>query len=71
MSTGTDKMIHDLNEAELDQQLKILEGKISELKETKLELENELDKGVSTLETIVKMEVFNDYIGSKKRPSKH
>jgi len=71
MSTGTDKMIHDLNEAELDQQLKILEGNISELKETKLELENELDKGVSTLETIVKMEVFNDYIGSKKRPSKH
>lgn len=71
MSTGTDKMIHDLNEAELDQQLKILEGKISELKETKLELENELDKGVSTLETIVKMEVFNDYIGSKKKPSKH
>jgi len=71
MSTGTDKMIHDLNEAELDQQLKILEGNISELKETKLELENELDKGVSTLETIVKMEVFNDYIGSKKKPSKH
>ena len=71
MSTGPDKMIHDLNEAELDQQLKILEGNISELKETKLELENELDKGVSTLETIVKMEVFNDYIGSKKRPSKH
>lgn len=71
MSTGTDKMIHDLNEAELDQQLKILEGKISELKETKLELENELDKGVSTLETIVKMEVFNDYIGSKKKPAKH
>ncbi len=54
MSTGTDKMIHDLNEAELDQQLKILEGNIKELKETKLELENELDKGVSTLETIVK-----------------
>lgn len=71
MSTGPDKMIHDLNEAELDQQLKILEGNISELKETKLELENELDKGVSTLETIVKMEVFNDYIGSKKKPSKH
>jgi hypothetical protein len=71
MSTGPDKMIHHLNEAELDQQLKILEGNISELRETKLELENELDKGVSTLETIVKMEVFNDYIGSKKKPSKH
>lgn len=53
MSTGTDKMIHDLNEAELDQQLKILEGNISELKETKLELENELDKGVRDRKSVV------------------
>lgn len=62
-----DDHLENLTESEIDEQLKLVETKIKELKETKQELENDLDKGVNTLETIVKMEVFNDYIISKKK----
>lgn len=62
-----DKQLKQLTESEIDEQLKLIETKIKELKETKQELENDLDKGVNTLETIVKMEVFNDYIITKRK----
>lgn len=62
-----DEQLKQLTESEIDEQLKLVEAKIKELKETKQELENDLDKGVNTLETIVKMEVFNDYIITKRK----
>lgn len=62
-----DEQLEQLTESEIDEQLQLIETKIKELKETKQELENDLDKGVNTLETIVKMEVFNDYIITKRK----
>lgn len=62
-----DEELEQLTESEIDEQLQLIETKIKELKETKQELENDLDKGVNTLETIVKMEVFNDYIITKRK----
>lgn len=70
MSRNHEEKILTLTEEEIDEQLSMLEAKIKELKESKLELETDLDKGVTTLETIVKMEVFNDYINTKKKTQK-
>ena len=70
MSRNHEEKILTLSEEEIDEQLSMLETKIKELKESKLELETDLDKGVTTLETIVKMEVFNDYINTKRKTQK-
>jgi hypothetical protein len=67
MPSMNDEQLKQLTESEIDEQLQLIETKIKELKETKQELENDLDKGVNTLETIVKMEVFNDYIITKRK----
>lgn len=67
MPSMDDEQLEQLTESEIDEQLQLIETKIKELKETKQELENDLDKGVNTLETIVKMEVFNDYIITKRK----
>lgn len=67
MPSMDDEELEQLTESEIDEQLQLIETKIKELKETKQELENDLDKGVNTLETIVKMEVFNDYIITKRK----
>lgn len=67
MLNVNNEQLEKLTELEIDEQLKLIDTKVKELKETKQELENDLDKGVNTLETIVKMEVFNDYISTKKK----